>query len=145
MGADVPAEGFTAEDGMVSIPESTSSASPAASTAPPPTPTSAPSTPPRRSPAKSRHKPLPVWQVVLLDDDEHTYDYVIEMLGNVFGHPTARSKRMAKEVDTTGRVVVFRSHRELVELKCEQIARYGADIRISSCKGSMFAFVEPAM
>ena len=95
-------------------------------------------------PARPRRKPLPVWQVVLLDDEDHTYAYVIEMLGRVFGHPPHRAMRLAEEVDHAGRAVVFRSHRELVELKSEQIAAYGADARVETCLGSMTAVVEPA-
>ena len=29
---------------------------------------------------------LPPYNVVLLDDDDHSYAYVIEMLGDVFGY-----------------------------------------------------------
>ena len=44
------------------------------------------------APAKPQAKPsnqtkqLPPYNVVLLDDDHHTYAYVIEMLGKVFGY-----------------------------------------------------------
>ena len=88
---------------------------------------------------------LPPWNVVLLDDDEHTYEYVIEMLGRVFGHSTQRAFKMAREVDSTGRVIVYTTHREHAELKREQIIRYGIDPRITACRGSMGAVVEPAM
>ena len=36
---------------------------------------------------------LPPWHVVLLDDNDHTYDYVIEMLQNIFGYSQAKSYR----------------------------------------------------
>ncbi|MFT5191310.1 MAG: ATP-dependent Clp protease adaptor protein ClpS, partial [Verrucomicrobiales bacterium] len=36
-----------------------------------------------------------MWQVVLLDDDDHTYHYVIEMLMEIFGHPMELANRMA--------------------------------------------------
>ena len=91
-----------------------------------------------------RVKALPKWNVVLLDDNDHTYDYVIDMLGSIFGHSVRNAHHMAHEVDTDGRVVVFTTHRELAELKCDQIRRYGLDPRISSCRGSMNAFIEPA-
>ena len=96
---------------------------------------------PRRRP---RHKGLPPWNVVLLDDDQHTYAYVIEMLGHVFGHPLSKSFLMAEEVDRQGRVIVMTTHRELAELKREQIIAYGTDPRIGTCKGSMTAVIEPA-
>ncbi len=86
----------------------------------------------------------PSWNVVLLDDDEHTYDYVVEMLGAVFGHSLPTAFRMAVEVDTTGRVIVWTAHRELAELKQQQIHAHGADPRIPRCQGSMSAVLEPA-
>jgi hypothetical protein len=47
--------------------------------------------------AKPRLTPL--WHVVLLDDDDHTYDYVIEMLSALFHHNASAAYRMAREVD----------------------------------------------
>jgi ATP-dependent Clp protease adaptor protein ClpS len=85
----------------------------------------------------------PRWQVVLLDDDEHTYDYVIEMLQVVFGHPRETAFLMACEVDAEGRVVVDTTSRERAELKRDQIHGYGADWRITRCAGSMSATIEP--
>lgn len=88
---------------------------------------------------------LPKWNVILLDDDDHTYEYVIDMLGRLFAHSIRASIRMAREVDTDGRVIVYTTHKELAELKCDQIRKFGADPRIGSCQGSMRAFIEPAM
>lgn len=97
-------------------------------------------------PAKSKPKPrkLPPFNVILLDDDDHTYAYVIEMLQGVFGHSTENSYRMAKEVDETGRVIVLTTHRELAELKRDQIMGYGADPRLEASRASMRAVIEPA-
>lgn len=86
----------------------------------------------------------PLWNVILLDDDDHSYEYVIELLGAVFGHPPEKSFQMAVEVDATGRAIVFTAHRELAELKQEQIHAYGKDWRIPRCAGSMTAVIEPA-
>jgi ATP-dependent Clp protease adaptor protein ClpS len=93
---------------------------------------------------KRKSKQLPPYNVVLLDDNDHTYEYVIEMLRSIFAHPEARAYQMAKEVDQNGRVIVFTTHRELAELKRDQIHSWGMDWRIASCKGSMSATIEPA-
>lgn len=87
---------------------------------------------------------LPPYNVVLLNDDDHTYDYVIEMLMRLFGHPAVLAYLMALEVDTTGRVIVFTTHLERAELERDRIHAYGADRRIPRCKGSMSALIEPA-
>jgi ATP-dependent Clp protease adaptor protein ClpS len=87
---------------------------------------------------------VPQFHVVLLNDDDHTYDYVIEMLGVLFGHSQETAYRMAREVDAKGRVIVETTHLERAELKKDQIETYGADWRIPHCQGSMSALVEPA-
>ncbi len=99
----------------------------------------------KAKPARRRKpKQLPPFNVVLLDDDDHSYEYVIEMLQSVFAYPAERGFQLAKEVDSTGRVIVMTTHKELAELKRDQIVSFGADPRISRCKGSMQAIVEPA-
>lgn len=105
----------------------------------------APKQKPRTDKQKNKPKPLPPFNVVLLDDDDHTYEYVIEMLQKVFGHGLEKSFLMAKEVDTQGRVIVYTTHKELAELKRDQIRGYGRDARIAASAGSMTAIVEPAM
>ena len=85
----------------------------------------------------------PLFHVVLLDDDEHTYDYVIRMLCMIFGFSAQEARAMAREVDTTGRVVVATTHRERAELKCEQIIAFGPDPLIVYSRGSMRAHIEP--
>ena len=91
-----------------------------------------------------RPRQLPPYNVVLLDDNDHSYEYVIEMLGKLFGYGEEKAYQMAREVDTTGRVIVLTTHKEKAELKRDQIAAYGADIRMERSNGSMSAIIEPA-
>jgi ATP-dependent Clp protease adaptor protein ClpS len=86
----------------------------------------------------------PRYNVVLLDDDDHTYDYVIEMLQRLFGHSYATAFEMASEVDRLGRVIVLTTAHEQAEFKRDQILAYGADWRLQRSSRSMRAFVEPA-
>jgi ATP-dependent Clp protease adaptor protein ClpS len=100
-------------------------------------------TEPKRE-TKRQPKQLPPYHVVLMNDDDHTYEYVIQMLRAVFAYSEEKGYQLAKQVDDAGQAVVFTSHREYAELKREQIHSYGADFRISSCKGSMSAIIQPA-
>lgn len=88
---------------------------------------------------------LPPYNVVLLNDEEHTYEYVIEMLMKIFSVSIEKAFMMAKTVDTEDRVIVMTTHKELAELKRDQIHGYGRDFRIMSCQGSMSAEIEPAL
>ncbi len=89
-------------------------------------------------------KLIPRYHVILLDDDDHTYDYVIEMLVDIFGHTVRKAYEMACEVDAKKRVIVDTTHKERAEHKKQQIESYGADWRMPACKGSMSATIEPA-
>jgi ATP-dependent Clp protease adaptor protein ClpS len=86
----------------------------------------------------------PLYHVVLLDDDEHTYDYVVEMLCSLFSLAAEHAYRHAVEVDTSGRTVVITCEKELAEFGRDQIHAYGADPRMPASKGSMSAVIEPA-
>ena len=99
---------------------------------------------PRPAPRRGPPKLLPPYNVVLLDDDEHSYEYVIEMLKSVFAYPEEKGFMLAREVDSAGRVIVLTTHKERAELKRDQILGYGPDPRDPRCKGSMRAVIEPA-
>jgi ATP-dependent Clp protease adaptor protein ClpS len=85
-----------------------------------------------------------LWSVVLLDDDDHSYEYVIEMMQTIFASPLPKAFEVAKRVDTAGRAVCLITHKEHAELKRDQILAFGPDKRIARCKGSMSAIIEPA-
>ncbi|MGE0707415.1 MAG: ATP-dependent Clp protease adaptor ClpS [Planctomycetota bacterium] len=87
---------------------------------------------------------IPPYNLVLLDDDDHSYDYVIEMLRAVFGWSKERAYLHACEVDSSKRTILITTSKEHAELKQEQVHAYGPDPRIRACKGSMTAIVEPA-
>lgn len=92
---------------------------------------------------KTEQPTLPPYNVVLLDDDDHTYEYVIQMLRRVFGHPESRGFQLAKQVDEHGRAIVLTTHKEHAELKRDQVLSFGADPRLAACRGSMTAIIEP--
>jgi ATP-dependent Clp protease adaptor protein ClpS len=85
----------------------------------------------------------PLYNVVLLDDDDHTYDYVIEMLQKLFLHSEAEAYQHAVEVDTTGRTVVITCGLSEAEFGRDQIHAFGPDWRMPKSKGSMKAIIEP--
>ncbi len=96
---------------------------------------------------KQTQKPRmqPRYNVILLNDDDHTYRYVIEMLMVIFGFSPEKGFLIAKEVDKTGRAICLTTTREHAELKQDQIHSYGPDPYLGrECKGSMTAIIEPA-
>jgi len=87
---------------------------------------------------------LPPYHVVLHDDDEHSFEYVIEMMGKLFGHPAERGYQIARTVHTDGRAVVLTTTKEHAELKRDQIHAYGPDIFVAESTRSMRSHIEPA-
>jgi len=87
---------------------------------------------------------VPLYRVVLLDDNDHTYDYVIEMLQKIFIFTLDQAYRHAEEVDRCGRTVLITCELPQAEFARDQIQAYGADWRLPRSKGSMSAVVEPA-
>jgi len=87
---------------------------------------------------------VPLYRVVLLDDNDHTYDYVIEMLQKIFVFSLEEAYRHAEEVDRRGRTVLITCELSQAEFARDQIHAYGPDWRLERSKGSMSAVVEPA-
>jgi len=90
-----------------------------------------------------RTKPQPRYNVILWDDPDHSYEYVILMVRELFRKPIEMGFKVAKEVDTTGRAILLTTTREHAELKRDQIHAFGKDQYIERCKGSMSATIEP--
>lgn len=106
------------------------------------TPSEAPA---REQRARGEQEPRfePLYNVVLIDDDDHTYQYVIAMLCTLFRVGFEMAYMMARVVDTEGRVVVCSTDRETAERKRDEIKGFGPDPLLAHSTGSMHAVVEP--
>lgn len=84
------------------------------------------------------------WHLILLDDDHHTYQYVVSMLARIFGYSPEKGFAIACMVDEQGQAIVMTAGRDEVELKQQQIHAFGADPLMETSLGSMSAIIEPA-
>jgi ATP-dependent Clp protease adaptor protein ClpS len=98
-----------------------------------------------RQETRQQQKPKrqPRYHVILWDDDDHSYEYVIHMMQQLFGHTLEAGFRIAEVVDRAGRAVCLTTTREHAELKRDQILAFGRDRLIQRCAGSMYATIEP--
>lgn len=87
---------------------------------------------------------VPLYHVVLLDDDDHTYDYVVEMLQKLFIFSLEQAFQHAVEVDRAGRTILLTCELPAAEFARDQIHGYGPDWRLPRSKGAMSAVLEPA-
>jgi ATP-dependent Clp protease adaptor protein ClpS len=91
----------------------------------------------------TRPKQQPRYSVILWNDEDHTFDYVIDMLQELFGFPPEKAFTIAIKVDEDGRSVCLTTTLEHAELKRDQIHAFGNDTLVAQCKGSMSATIEP--
>jgi len=90
----------------------------------------------------TRTRTQPSWKVVLFNDEEHTYDYVVELLTTVCKLSKDAAFSCALEVDMTGRTIVYFGTKEGCEKICAQILTYGPDHRLPHSMHSMQAEVQ---
>jgi ATP-dependent Clp protease adaptor protein ClpS len=97
---------------------------------------------PTKPKSKSREKVrlLPPYHVILLNDDDHSFEFVVEVLRKVFAFQLEQAFTYTREAHTKGRAVVWTGPKEVAELKVEQVqslheirARDGAKLGPVDC------------
>src|SRR5262249_12223371 len=76
----------------------------------------------------------PPYNVVILNDEEHTFDYVIDLLVKIFRHSLPTAQELTWRIHSTGRAIVYTTHKEKAELKRDQVLAWGPDPRMSVSK-----------
>jgi ATP-dependent Clp protease adaptor protein ClpS len=77
---------------------------------------------------RPKPKKLPPYAVVVLNDEEHTFAYVIETFMKVFGYNQTKSYQLAREIHVNSRSIVWSGPKEVAELKRDQIRSAGPDL-----------------
>jgi ATP-dependent Clp protease adaptor protein ClpS len=91
------------------------------------------------SPEKER-----LYHVIILNDEEHTIDYVVEMLQGVIKLSASAALACTLEADRSGSSIVYTCGLEEAENKRDLIHAYGPDWRMPNSRGPVTALVEPA-
>jgi len=81
----------------------------------------------REKDAPARPKTLPPYAVIVYNDEEHTFQYVIETFCKVFGYSAGKSLALATHIHCHGRGIVWSGSKEVAELKQDQIRSAGPD------------------
>jgi ATP-dependent Clp protease adaptor protein ClpS len=72
----------------------------------------------------TRTRRVPPYHVILLNDDHHSMQFVVEVLCKALGYTPERANQMMITAHTSGRAVVFTGPREVAELKADQIGTF---------------------
>ncbi len=90
-------------------------------------------------------KTMPPWNVIILNDEEHSFEYVIELLTQIFNHDQQSAINLTIQIDKEGRAIVDTTSRERAELKQEQVHAKGRDYRMGNrSTGPLKCEIEPA-
>ncbi len=81
----------------------------------------------RTSAEKPKPKQQPPYAVIVLNDDEHSFQFVVETFMKVFGYPPEKSFSLTLQIHNEGRGIVWSGAREVAELKRDQIRSAGPD------------------
>ena len=85
-----------------------------------------------------------LYHVIILNDEDHTIEYVVEMLQAVVGLSAPDALARTLEADSTGSSIVRTCALSDAEIKRDLIHGYGPDWRLPHSRGSVTALVEPA-
>jgi ATP-dependent Clp protease adaptor protein ClpS len=75
----------------------------------------------------SKPKTQPPYAVIVFNDEEHTFPYVIETFQKVFGYPVEKCSDLALRIHLEGKGIVWSGSQEVAELKRDQIRSAGPD------------------
>jgi ATP-dependent Clp protease adaptor protein ClpS len=87
----------------------------------------------------------PPYHVILLNDDHHSMQFVVDVLSKVVHCNVERAVQLMFEAHTSGRAVIWTGAREVAELKAQQIQSCHEIHAITRARlGPLGCLVEPA-
>lgn len=94
---------------------------------------------------ETRTRRVPPYHVILLNDDHHSMQFVVDVLCKAVGCNVERAVEYMLEAHTSGRAVVWTGPKEVAELKAEQIQTFH-EVRESDggSLGPVGCVIEPA-
>jgi ATP-dependent Clp protease adaptor protein ClpS len=89
-------------------------------------------------------KKIPPYNLILENDDHHSFEFVVEVLRKALGMTEQRAIQHTTEAHTKGRAIVWTGTKEVAELKMEQMQSFH-EIRADGRKlGPLGVTIEPA-
>ncbi len=94
---------------------------------------------------ETRPRLLPPYHVILLNDDHHSMEFVVNVLVKVLGCPDETAVLLMLEAHHSSRAVIWTGPKEVAELKAEQVQTFH-EVRASDGTklGPLGCTIEPA-
>lgn len=92
----------------------------------------------------TRPQLLPPYNVILENDDHHSFEFVMLVLCRALGCSAERSYQFTLEAHNSGQAVVWTGSKEVAELKLEQILTFHENRDDGRKLGPLSCRIEPA-
>jgi ATP-dependent Clp protease adaptor protein ClpS len=94
---------------------------------------------------ETRTRRLPPYNVILENDDYHSFEFVMDVLRKALGYTEERAYALTQQAHTSGRAIVWTGSKEVAELKLEQLRTFH-EVRASDGAklGPLDCTIEPA-
>jgi ATP-dependent Clp protease adaptor protein ClpS len=73
---------------------------------------------------KTRTRRIPPYNVILLNDDHHSMEFVVDVLREVLACTMERAFQLMLQAHATGRAIIWTGPKEGAELKAEQVRTF---------------------
>jgi ATP-dependent Clp protease adaptor protein ClpS len=98
-----------------------------------------------KSQEQTRTRRVPPYNVLIDNDDDHSFEFVVGVLRQALGHSLERAHQLTMLAHTSGRAVVWTGPKEVAELKAEQIQTFHETRDTDQAKlGPLSCAIEPA-
>lgn len=94
---------------------------------------------------ETKTRRIPPYNVILHNDNFHSFDFVVEVLRKALGYTQERAWKLTMQAHHAGRSVVWTGSKEVAELKIDQIRTFH-EVRIVDqlSLGPLDCIIEPA-
>jgi ATP-dependent Clp protease adaptor protein ClpS len=98
-----------------------------------------------KSKEETRTRRLPPYNVVLENDDHHSFEFVVDVVRKVLNCPLERAFQLTLHAHTTGAAVIWTGPKEVAELKAEQVHTFHEVRAADNAQlGPLSCYIEPA-
>jgi ATP-dependent Clp protease adaptor protein ClpS len=87
---------------------------------------------------------IPPYNVILLNDDHHSMEFVVDVLSKVLGCALEQAMQYMLEAHTSGRAIIWTGPKEVAELKVEQVQTFPEVHKDGRQLGPLGCVIEPA-
>ncbi len=94
---------------------------------------------------QTRTRRVPPYNVILENDDHHSFEFVVGVLQQVLGCGPEKAFQLTETAHNTGRAVIWTGPKEVAELKVEQVLTFHETRERDGAKlGPLGCTIEPA-